>query len=175
MKNKFKVLGNKAHIYLTNNQICIIDSKDLSICHKNYKGSWSAKLDKRSNSYYVYGSIKKDNGYKSILFHRYLLGLSEKKIIVDHKDHNPLNNSRENLRICTMQQNAANQKPQINKSSKYKGVSWVKSKRKWISKIKFNGVNIHLGQYDDEIEAAKSYELKAKELFGEFAYVGQVI
>jgi len=38
-------------------------------------------------------------------------------------------------------------------------------------KIVFNGKGIHIGQFDDEVEAAKAYDRKAAELFGEFAYL----
>ena len=53
-------------------------------------------------------------------------------------------------------------------SSKYKGVYWDKSRSKWCSRITFNYINIHIGRFDDERDAAKSYNKKALELFGEF-------
>ena len=56
------------------------------------------------------------------------------------------------------------------KSSKYKGVSWNKGVKKWLAQIGFNDKVIHLGQFGDEIEAAKVYDKAAKELFGDFAH-----
>jgi hypothetical protein len=43
-------------------------------------------------------------------------------------------------------------------SSKYKGVSWYKNRNKWVSQIKINGKNKHLGYFDCELAAAKSYQ-----------------
>lgn len=46
-----------------------------------------------------------------------------------------------------------------------------KDRKKFVSSIKHNYKTIALGRFDSEIDAAKAYDLKAKELFGEFAYL----
>lgn len=58
-----------------------------------------------------------------------------------------------------------------NSSSQYKGVSWHTKELIWISRITFNRKEIYIGRFKDEIEAAKAYDEKAKELFGKFAYL----
>lgn len=89
---------------------------------------------------------------------------------VDHMDHNGLNNRKNNLRSSTRQQNnwnrTKNQKPT---SSKFIGVSYDKSRKKWQAGIKFNGKRIALGRFDTPEEAARVRDTKALELFGEFA------
>lgn len=107
---------------------------------------------------------------KMILMHNFIMGGKG----IDHKDGNGLNNQKDNLRKCTNQQNQWNQQPQKGKSSKYKGVCWGKHCGKWLATIKHNSVNINLGSYDSETDAAKAYNEKAKELFGEFAYQNKV-
>jgi len=87
----------------------------------------------------------------------------------DHRDGNGLNNQRENLRICTRQQNSQNGLAHKDSSSQFKGVSLKKGRHKWVACIMQNGKLAHLGYFDNEIEAAKTYNTKAKELFGEFA------
>ncbi len=47
----------------------------------------------------------------------------------------------------------------------------VKRDRKWQATIQANRRKMSLGAFDDEIEAAVAYDRKAKELFGEFAYL----
>ena len=89
-------------------------------------------------------------------------------LLVDHIDHNGLNNCRSNLRLSTMAQNVRNTISRGG-SSKYKGVHWCKRSKKWTGQICFNGKGHHLGGFRDEIEAAKAYDKRAKELHGEFA------
>ena len=55
------------------------------------------------------------------------------------------------------------------KSSIYYGVSFNKTANKWTAQIRHNGHKIHLGLYDDEVEAGRAYDRKASELFGVFA------
>ena len=58
-----------------------------------------------------------------------------RSIMIDHKDRNPLNNQKSNLRECTRSQNTMNSRKRRNSSSKYKGVSWHKASKKWYSRI----------------------------------------
>jgi len=89
---------------------------------------------------------------------------------IDHIDGNGLNNSIENLRLVTPQQNHFNTRlKKLNNTSKFKGVSWNEQCKNWRASIIFNDKFIHIGRYKSEIEAAKAYDRKAKELFGEFA------
>jgi len=105
---------------------------------------------------------------KPCVLHRILFNIYDSKIQADHKDGNPLNNCKNNLRVCTNSQNAKNScKPKGEHSSKYKGVDWCKNR--WRSRIKNNYQEIVIGYFTSEREAAKAYNTKAKELFGEYA------
>jgi hypothetical protein len=97
------------------------------------------------------------------------MGLSDPKIHTDHINHDKLDNRRINLRSCTNQQNHMNKSSNKDSTSKYLGVSWHKNANKWQSSIRFNGKQIHLGIFNNEQDAAKAYNLKAIELFGEFS------
>ncbi len=102
--------------------------------------------------------------------HREILGLrpGDGKI-TDHKNHNGLDNHESNIRLCTNQQNTQNKKPYVFSKSGYKGVYWYKKVRKWQVHIRVNGTLLHLGYFNKEEDAARTYDKKAKELFGEFA------
>ena len=89
--------------------------------------------------------------------------------LLDHKDKNPGNNKKDNLRPCTPSQNIANREGFKNKSSVFKGVNWNKSRRKWRSHIKILGKQFYLGSFDKELDAAKAYDKAAFKYFGEFA------
>lgn len=88
---------------------------------------------------------------------------------VDHINGNRLDNRRENLRLVTHSQNMMNASSRQNRSSKYKGVSWDKVNRRWRAVIFLNKKQTSLGRHDSEEAAAKAYDAKAKELFGEYA------
>lgn len=104
------------------------------------------------------------------LIHRLILNPPD-NTSVDHINNNPLDNRKQNLRICTQHQNTMNQSPQKGSSSKYKGVYRVTERRKWKAQIVCDGVHNSLGSFKTEQEAAKAYDKKALELFGEFAYL----
>lgn len=93
--------------------------------------------------------------------------------IVDHKDSNPLNNRKSNLREATYSQNGINSEVSRGSSS-YKGVHWMKSRSRWRTRIHYQGRTIHIGDFKTEAEAALAYNKKATELFGEFAYLNDV-
>ena len=102
------------------------------------------------------------------ILHRYIMNAKPGQQI-DHIDRNKLNNQRSNLRFCNYTQNQANTPKKPDLTSVYKGVHWDKQKKRWKTQIKFNQKVIYLGRFQSEIEAAKAYDVKAKDLFGEFA------
>lgn len=147
-------------IALTRNKVAIVDAQDYDRVSQ-YK--WYA--NKKGYNWYAC----RNENYSVVYMHRVITN-AQKGMMVDHADHNALNNRRSNLRICTSSQNHQNRK-WTRGSSKYKGVYWDKRYRKWCATICFEGRNYYLGSFDDEIEAAKAYDKKALELFGEFAYL----
>lgn len=103
-----------------------------------------------------------------VLMHRQILGL-EPGTYCDHRNHNGLDNRRENLRPATRAQNNGNQRKAPGTSSRYKGVSWNKNASKWIANIKINGRSKYLGYFTTEQAAAAAYDRAALIHFGEFA------
>lgn len=101
---------------------------------------------------------------------RHLLKAPE-NLMVDHIDGNPLNNLRSNLRLVTSAQNQMNRKCITEHSSKFKGVRYHSRDKRWTAQIQYNQKNIWLGYHNDETSAAKAYDKKALELFGEFARI----
>jgi len=91
--------------------------------------------------------------------------------VVDHIDGDGLNNRRSNLRICTRQQNYCNRAKAPGCSSIYKGVHLHIKTGKYLVSIRFQGERTYLGSFDDEIEAARAYDRKAVELFGQYAWL----
>jgi len=115
------------------------------------------------------------NGYaarwhknKRIYMHREIMQPPPGKI-VDHMNHNKLDNTRANLRVCTPAENQRNQRKQHGTASIYKGVAYSKKHRKWTATIGLHRKYTQLGYYDTEIEAARAYDRAAVERFGEFA------
>ena len=78
------------------------------------------------------------------------------KLVVNHKDHNPLNNMVDNLEIVTNRENT--NRKHIKSSSKYTGVVWNKRSNSWQSQIWIFDKSKHLGYYKNEHEAHLAYE-----------------
>lgn len=113
--------------------------------------------------------------YPSVLIKRKRYGLhrlimkAKEGEVVDHANHDLYDCRKENLRICGQSQNVANQRLRPNKKdTPYKGVR-KKSKNSWAATVRKQGTTYSLGQFKTDVEAAKAYDAKAKELFGEFA------
>lgn len=93
---------------------------------------------------------------------------------LDHKDRDPSNDCVSNLRVCSQQENMFNRTPSAGKTSAFKGVSWHKHTKKWRSYIEVGGKKHSLGYFHEEVEAAKAYNNRAAELFGEFAFLNTI-
>jgi hypothetical protein len=88
---------------------------------------------------------------------------------VDHHDGDGLNNQQNNLRAATQSQNNQNARKQVNKTSRFKGVSWYKKYQKWNARIQISRHLRHLGYFMFEGDAAQAYDNAARRIFGEFA------
>lgn len=120
------------------------------------------------------GYAKHHVGKCQVYMHRIILGVTDKNIHVDHINHNPLDNRKENLRACTHRENMLNRKPRG--KSKYLGVYTIVNHRKndkvyrtIVAQIKIDGKNKYLGSFKTEEEAARAYDEKAKIVHGQFA------
>lgn len=127
-------------------------------------------VGKNRHTYYVSSHI---NG-KTVQLHRFILGLNNPKVCVDHINGDGLDNRKCNLRIATNRQNQHNSQARITMngkptSSKFKGVYWNKKDRKWMALGTTNNKRVYLGNFDIETEAAQAYNKFAKENYGEFA------
>lgn len=124
---------------------------------------WLTKVNKKGDLY-VAGLIDVNT---RVYLHRHLMNASS-GFLVDHKDRNPLNNQRSNLRICSKAENQRNRKKIENTSSKYIGVHKHLC-GKWQAAVSYNREHFYLGLFETELEAAIARDIKTKELHGDFA------
>ncbi len=143
-------------IRLPQGLFALIDDEDANVVRK-YK--WT--LHKGKNTNYVRAC-----GPRKIYMHRLIMA-APKHSEVDHKNRNGLDNQRSNLRLCTRQQNCCNKKLKSAKTSLYRGVSFKSGK--WRVQITVNQQVMHIGLFQDEMEAARAYDARVQKCFGEFA------
>lgn len=139
----------------------IIDEEDKCIFDE-----WDAKV-RHNGSDKLYIELKKTEGPIRMItyYHRYLLNCPE-DMVVDHINSDTFDNRKENLRICSQQQNRLNNVKTRNKCySNFIGVTWNKAVSKWQAKLH----RTYLGRFDDEVLAAKAVDTKAREVYGKYA------
>jgi hypothetical protein len=157
-------------ISLTQGMVAIVPDE----CYDSLmKYRWFAK--KCGSKFYVVKNVKGSNKkWRQYYIHRIIWemvnGPIPEELEMDHINGNTLDNRLSNLRLSTHSQNNANkQKVMSVTSSKFKGVYYAKWAKRWRSRIKCNKLYISIGYFDTEQEAARAYDIKAKELFGAFA------
>ena len=90
---------------------------------------------------------------KSYALHRFVMGVDDPSIIVDHRDGNKLNCQRYNLKPTDAKGNSRNKL--CRSTSGRTGVHWDKRHNKWEAAIKINGKKIHLGWFNkDDLQSA---------------------
>jgi len=136
-------------IELTHGQIALVSEEDYDNLSKY---NWYAVKNK--NTYYAYRG-------KNIAMHREITNCPS-GCVVDHKDGNGLNNSRDNLRVCSVAENNRNNTTSKNKNG-YKGI--YANGKGWA--VKLGGK--YIGQFKTQELAAKAYDEAAKKEYGDFA------
>ena len=146
-----------AYIPLTRGKFALVDKSDWEWLKEQ---RWSYTTDG-----YAAGRITTKDRSMSYM-HRVIMDAPSDKM-VDHINGDKLDNRRQNLRLCSLPENTANQRGRPG-TSRYKGVQQNRAGN-WQVRIQVHRKQIQLGTYQDEIEAAKVYDTAAREYFGEFA------
>jgi hypothetical protein len=144
----------------------LVDSTDWPVVNQY---SWAASTGEWG-VYVIANTVKPDGRRTMIKLHRLLLD-APRNLLVDHVNHDGLDNRRANLRLCNTSQNGGNSRMSRNNTSGYKGVGWHKQKGKWRAYIGVDRKLRHLGLFDDPWEAAQAYNVAALEAWGEFAFL----
>lgn len=152
-------------IPLTQNKIALVDDEDYErINQYKWYAQWSGWQWRSVRNQYI------GKGKAAMIYmHREILN-APKGIPVDHRDGNGLDNRKENLRLCTTQQNARNL-INAHKDNRYgiKGVSYNKFAKKFHAQIRVDNKRIHLGYFNVLGDADSAYRKAEEKYFGEFA------
>ena len=146
-------------------RVALVDDADYELAARH---SWHASETPRTT--YVQTCIRlpgQPRRYQNMFLHTMLTGWAQ----VDHRDHDGLNNQRANLRPVTYALNGANRRPNTAGTSRFKGVCWAKGTGKWQAQIRINGRGYYLGQYTDEVDAARAYDAAAAATWGDHAWL----
>lgn len=82
---------------------------------------------------------------------------------INHIDNNITNNSENNLELVSCRENMCHRSKFLKKTSNYTGVCWNIKLKKWISQIYYSKKVIHLGVFQNEIDAYNAYKNFEKE------------
>jgi hypothetical protein len=134
----------------------------------------------KQNELNIYSWYIDSHGYpttiiknKHIRMHRYITNANTNDEIVDHINHNKLDCKLDNLRKSNSSLNSHNVSKRKNTTSKYTGVYFDKRRNKYQAEIRKDKQKYFLGLFKTEEEAAKIYNKKALELYGEYANLNQ--
>ena len=166
MVNEF-ILGNDVSIMKVKYKdkcLCILlDTEDVE--KVKVIGSWHAIYDKTlhvPNYYIAHRYNNKKLGKGVIKLHRFIMNCPKDKII-DHINHNTLDNRKINLKICTHFENQQNLR---SKSTEQTGVYQRKRNNKWCANITKNKVRYYK-EFDLKSDAIAWRKQKELELYKE--------
>ncbi len=160
-------------IKLTKGKIAIVDEIDSDLSELKWRAPESHGV------WHVIRHAPKHHGF--VHLHRVIVERMVGRTLlkheeVDHINGNGLDNRRANLRIVSdAQQSRNSSKPRFYlgrpTTSVYKGVTrdWKNKNKIWRAQITFDKRVYNLGRFTSESDAAKAYDRKAHEVFGEYA------
>ena len=139
----------------------------------NFPYTWSAKYDPDLEQYYVEATVHRkliEEGYsKAMKLHKFVMNVNDDRV-VDHINHDTLDNTKTNLRVISHSNKSTNRKSRnSNNKSGYRNVCWDKKNDRWIVQLSVNGKNKCFGRFpkDQLDEAGKFAEQMRKTIYGE--------
>ena len=144
----------------------LVDDEDYERLQKDFNNmKWC--VSKNRKGLYAQKRVNK----KIIYLHRYIMNFPNE--VVDHINHNTLDNRKNNLRITSNANNLRNGTVRTNNKSGITGVSYDKKRKKYVSSIKVYYKTINLGRFDtieEAIKARKNAEVKYWAVKGDDEY-----
>jgi hypothetical protein len=153
-------------IHIKKFRFAIVDPADYDqLCRFKWR------LNRSNRTFYAFCTVSRGPLLKPrvIWMHRQVANPPD-DLLVDHINHNGLDNRRSNLRFATDSTNQQNARKSITKTtSRFKGVDFVKATGLWRARISVAGKRIFLGSFTSELDAALTYDEAARKFFGEYA------
>ena len=171
--SEYKICDDVTIIYLTNKKgkifELLIDTEDLQkLIDLNY--CWHTRYNVKSKTYYADCSIYIGNGQsnQTIMIHRFLTK-AKKGDVVDHINHNGLDNRKSNLKLTTNAKNSQNRLEEHNNSNTgHLNVSYIeRDSQYWVQFMKDGHQYRWIFSKDQFEESCAFATAKRKELFGE--------
>jgi hypothetical protein len=151
-------------LLLKGGEFAFVDDEDYERC---LAYSWYIH-HKSKNVFYVAGILKKKRSPTISCYLHHFIMKAEKGQRVDHKNGNNLDNTKENLRFCTQQQNNCNRKPGANRHG-FKGIGQSTKTKLYRAHCTALGITYKSEWFESSLEAAKEYDRMAIKYQGEFA------
>lgn len=156
---KYELFDNYVQVTIigdcNNKKNILISYKDLEYFFYN---TWHIG----NNKGYVYNSNNE-------VLHRLLLNVKDKNLVVDHINKNQSDNRRNNLRVCSYQENSRNSNINKNSSTNITGVSFDKQRNKYRSYITLDSKQLFLGRFNNKEDAIVSRLQAEANIYGDFA------
>ena len=150
-------------IKLTNSQdVVLVDSKDFD--HLN-QFAWRKKKSDGSNQFHAVRDVVDGKNKLTVRMHRVIMDADTDQIVI-HMNGNGLDNRNVNL---ALKRNSRWVARAID--SGFRGVRKANRAQGFVSEINFGGSELHIGNFQTAIEAARAYDSVARKLYGKDARV----
>lgn len=133
--------------------------------------SWRVIYRGKEKKPLVVTSIRTGSSSRTMSLGQYLMKPKKGRMAYPRRWHDGLDYRKENILVCSMKERQRMLPKRAEKtSSRYRGVSYIKSKKVWRSRIEKNNKSFFLGDFPSEDVAARAYNKAARDLFGDLAY-----
>ncbi len=150
-----------------------VDKEDFELLSKH---TWRIVTKDTGRQKVVTNIIDNKGRNRQLSLGQFLMKPPKGKMVYPRRFMDGFDYRKDNLIVCTMmERQRILPKARKGGTSKYKGVSFVKSQKSWRAAIKVKGKSVSLGHFKNEEDAARDYNKAAQEHFGENAYINQIV